>query len=192
MVPALPSTAESRSSPVLAPDREPPRWLRCFPAHRPQVAGPGSRGRGRCARSARSRKGLNPVSCGRRRGAFQPRERARRRDGTPAGAPGGAGPPPAARSWGLTGAEIARRLGLARSAVARWLARAGMGRLGRPDPPAPVRRYQRARPGELIHLDIKTLGRFDRPATVPPARAGAAATGARAGTSCMSRSMTLA
>ncbi|WP_374645096.1 hypothetical protein [Tabrizicola sp.] len=34
---------------------------------------------------------------------------------------------------------MARRLGLARSTVARWLARAGMGRLGRPDPPAPVR-----------------------------------------------------
>eukprot|EP00873_Tetraselmis_striata_P045180 jgi/Tetstr1/465444/TSEL_010128.t1 len=38
-----------------------------------------------------------------------------------------------------------------------------MGRLARLDPPEPVRRYQRARPGELIHLDIKKLGRFDRP-----------------------------
>jgi transposase InsO family protein len=63
----------------------------------------------------------------------------------------------------LTGAEIARKLGLARSTVARWLARAGMGRLAALDPPQPVRRYQRARPGELIHLDIKKLGRFDRP-----------------------------
>ncbi len=62
----------------------------------------------------------------------------------------------------LAGAEIARKLGLARSTVARWLARAGMGRLARLDPPEPVRRYQRARPGELIHLDIKKLGRFDR------------------------------
>ncbi|OYU20192.1 MAG: IS481 family transposase [Rhodobacteraceae bacterium PARR1] len=67
------------------------------------------------------------------------------------------------RSLRLTGAEIARKLGLARSTVARWLARAGMGRLARLDPPEPVRRYQRARPGELIHLDIKKLGRFDRP-----------------------------
>lgn len=31
------------------------------------------------------------------------------------------------------------------------------------DPPPPVRRYQRERPGELIHIDIKKLGRFDRP-----------------------------
>ena len=67
------------------------------------------------------------------------------------------------RSLRLAGAEIARKLGLARSTVARWLARAGMGRLARLDPPEPVRRYQRARPGELIHLDIKKLGRFDRP-----------------------------
>ena len=67
------------------------------------------------------------------------------------------------RSLRLTGAEIARKLGLARSTVARWLARAGMGRLAWLDPPEPLRRYQRARPGELIHLDIKKLGRFDRP-----------------------------
>ena len=67
------------------------------------------------------------------------------------------------RSLRLTGAEIARKLGLARSTVARWLARAGMGRLALLDPPEPVRRYQRARPGELIYLDIKRLGRFDRP-----------------------------
>eukprot|EP00873_Tetraselmis_striata_P036829 jgi/Tetstr1/457093/TSEL_000334.t1 len=67
------------------------------------------------------------------------------------------------RDLRLTGAAIAARLGLARSTVARWLARAGMGRLARLDPPEPVRRYQRARPGELIHLDIKKLGRFDRP-----------------------------
>ena len=50
---------------------------------------------------------------------------------------------------------------------------AGIGRLARLDPPEPVRRYQRARPGELIHLDIKKLGRFDRP--------GHRATGTRTG-----------
>jgi transposase InsO family protein len=60
-------------------------------------------------------------------------------------------------------AKIVARLGLARSTAARLLARAGMGRLARLDPPEPVRRYQRARPGVLIHLDIKKLGRFDRP-----------------------------
>jgi transposase InsO family protein len=67
------------------------------------------------------------------------------------------------RSLRLTGAEIARKLGLARSTVARWLRRAGLGRRARIDPPEPVRRYQRERPGELIHLDIKKLGRFERP-----------------------------
>jgi transposase InsO family protein len=67
------------------------------------------------------------------------------------------------RTLRLTGAEIARRLGLARSTVARWLRRAGLGRPADLDPPAPVQRYQRERPGELIPLDIKKLGRFDRP-----------------------------
>ncbi len=67
------------------------------------------------------------------------------------------------RSLRMTGAAIAAKLGLARSTVSRWLRRAGLGRLARIDPPAPVRRYQRERPGELIHLDIKKLGRFDQP-----------------------------
>lgn len=67
------------------------------------------------------------------------------------------------RALRLTGAQIAARLGLARSSVARWLRRAGLGKLAQLDPPEPVRRYQRDRPGELIHLDIKKLGRFDRP-----------------------------
>jgi len=63
----------------------------------------------------------------------------------------------------LTGAAIAAKLGLPRSTVARWLTRAGLGRLSRLDPPEPVRRYQRERAGELVHLDIKKLGRFERP-----------------------------
>jgi len=67
------------------------------------------------------------------------------------------------RSQRMTGAAIADKLGLARSTVARWLRREGLGRLARIDPPEPVRRYQRERPGELIHLDIKKLGRFDHP-----------------------------
>jgi transposase InsO family protein/DNA-binding CsgD family transcriptional regulator len=75
------------------------------------------------------------------------------------------------RSLRLTGAAIAAKLGLARATVARWLRREGLGRLAQIDPPLPVRRYQRERPGELIHLDIKKLGRFDRP--------GHRATGAR-------------
>ena len=67
------------------------------------------------------------------------------------------------RTLRMTGAAIAAKLGLARSTVSRWLRRAGLGRLAQVDPPEPVRRYQRERPGELIHLDIKKLGRFDHP-----------------------------
>lgn len=67
------------------------------------------------------------------------------------------------RTLRLTGAQIASKLRLSRSTVARWLTRTGLGRLAQLDPPEPVRRYQRDRPGELIHLDIKKLGRFDRP-----------------------------
>ena len=67
------------------------------------------------------------------------------------------------RAFRLTAARIAAILGLARSTVARWLTRASLGRLTRLDPPEPVRRYQCERPGELIHLDTKKLGRFDHP-----------------------------
>ncbi|WP_420557516.1 hypothetical protein [Roseovarius sp.] len=63
----------------------------------------------------------------------------------------------------MRAAVIAERLGLARPTVARWLARHGVGRRAALDPPLPVRRYQRERPGDLIHIDIKKPGRFDRP-----------------------------
>jgi hypothetical protein len=43
------------------------------------------------------------------------------------------------------------------------LARDRLGRLQHLDPPEPVHRYQRQRPGELIHLDTKKLGRVDQP-----------------------------
>lgn len=67
------------------------------------------------------------------------------------------------RSFRMTAAAIAAQLGLARSTVARWLARSGLGQLSRLDAKEPPRRYQRDRPGELLHIDIKKLGRFDRP-----------------------------
>ena len=67
------------------------------------------------------------------------------------------------RDYRLTAAEIAAKLRLPRSTVARWLRRAGLGRLSSLDPREPPRRYQRERPGELIHLDVKKLGRFARP-----------------------------
>lgn len=60
----------------------------------------------------------------------------------------------------MTGAVIATRLGLPRSTVARILKRAGLERLKKLDPPVPVRRYEKTRPGELVHLDIKKLGRI--------------------------------
>jgi transposase InsO family protein len=54
--------------------------------------------------------------------------------------------------------EIAQMLGVPRSTVARWLHAQGLGRLNRLAPPEPARRYQKARAGELLHLDIKQLG----------------------------------
>ena len=61
-----------------------------------------------------------------------------------------------------SGPVIAQALGLARSSVGLVLRRLGLNRLDRLEPkPVPIR-YERERPGELLHLDIKTLGRFDR------------------------------
>lgn len=62
----------------------------------------------------------------------------------------------------MTGPQIARALGMARSTVGAVLRRLGLGRLSSLDPKPPVIRYQRDRPGEMIHLDIKKLGRFER------------------------------
>ena len=59
-----------------------------------------------------------------------------------------------------TGPEIAPRVGLSTATVARILARHGLSRLKNLEPKEPDRRYQRDRPGELIHFDIKKLGRF--------------------------------
>lgn len=66
------------------------------------------------------------------------------------------------RQQRLTAEEIAERLGLPRSTVSIHLARLGMGRLPPLHPPPPVVRYERDRPGELIHIDTKKLGRFQR------------------------------
>ena len=61
-----------------------------------------------------------------------------------------------------TGQHIALKTGVSPATVSRVLKRAGLSRLKDVDPAEPVRRYQRERPGELIHLDIKKLGRFAR------------------------------
>ena len=61
-----------------------------------------------------------------------------------------------------TGPQIARRVGLSTATVARILTRSGLSRLKSLEPKEPVVRYQRERPGELIHVDIKKLGRIGR------------------------------
>jgi transposase InsO family protein len=62
----------------------------------------------------------------------------------------------------LTGAQIAVRLAMPRSTVAAVLKRRGLERLSRLTPRPAVVRYERQRPGELLHLDVKKLGRFRR------------------------------
>jgi len=61
-----------------------------------------------------------------------------------------------------TGAQIARDCGISPATVSRVLCRLGLNRLKALEPAAPPRRYERDRPGELIHIDIKKLGRFDQ------------------------------
>lgn len=58
--------------------------------------------------------------------------------------------------------RIAQRLQLARSTVGAVARRHGLGRLPPLHPPPAIQRYERARPGELLHLDIKALGRIGR------------------------------
>ena len=61
-----------------------------------------------------------------------------------------------------TGRQIAAALGISPATVSRILRRLGLNRIAALEPAAPVRRYERARPGEMIHIDIKKLGRFNR------------------------------
>jgi len=68
----------------------------------------------------------------------------------------------ALRRLRFTGPEIAELLQMPLSTVSGILTRIGMGRLGRLGLEA-VERYQRERPGELIHVDVKKLGRIARP-----------------------------
>ncbi len=65
----------------------------------------------------------------------------------------------ALRRLRMTGAEIAEVLGMAHSTVSGIVTRIGMGRLGRLGL-EPAERYERERPGELIHIDVKKLGRI--------------------------------
>ena len=61
----------------------------------------------------------------------------------------------------LSGPALARHLGLPRSTVGAVLRRLGLNRLNALEPRPPVQRYERERPGELIHIDSKRLGRID-------------------------------
>jgi transposase InsO family protein len=58
--------------------------------------------------------------------------------------------------------RIAGELGVSRATVGRILTRHGLNRWRDLEPAEPVRRYERDRPGEMIHIDIKKLGRFNR------------------------------
>jgi len=62
----------------------------------------------------------------------------------------------------LTGKAIAAEVGVSPATVSRVLKRLGLNRLKLLDPAEPVRRYEREHPGELIHIDIKKLGKFNR------------------------------
>jgi transposase InsO family protein len=61
----------------------------------------------------------------------------------------------------FTGAQIAELLAMPEKTVSGILTRIGMGRLGRLGL-EPARRYERKRPGELVHVDVKKLGRIER------------------------------
>jgi transposase InsO family protein len=63
------------------------------------------------------------------------------------------------RQLRMTAAEIAETLQMSHSTVSAVLKRNGLGRLGRIGL-EPARRYERSRPGELVHIDVKKLGRF--------------------------------
>ena len=67
----------------------------------------------------------------------------------------------ALRDLRFTAAEIAEALGMAHSTVSAVLKRLGRGRLPRIS--EPDNRYERARPGELVHVDVKKLGRIEAP-----------------------------
>jgi transposase InsO family protein len=67
----------------------------------------------------------------------------------------------ALRRMRLSGPAIARRLARPVSTVGKVLRRRGLGRLRALDPRAPIIRYEREKPGELIHMDTKKLGRID-------------------------------
>ena len=73
----------------------------------------------------------------------------------------------------MTADEIAACLGIPERTASRICFRAGLGRLRALDPKEPANRYETPRPGQLVHIDVKKLGRIDR--------AGHRVTGTRVG-----------
>ena len=61
-----------------------------------------------------------------------------------------------------TGKQIAAEVGVSPATVSRILRRLGLNKLSALAPAEPIRRYERDHPGELIHIDIKKLGKFNR------------------------------
>ena len=69
----------------------------------------------------------------------------------------------ALRRLRMTGAEIAETLAMPASTVSGILTRVGLGKLSRLEPTEPANRYEKQRPGELVHIDVKKLGKIARP-----------------------------
>jgi transposase InsO family protein len=69
----------------------------------------------------------------------------------------------ALRRLKFTQQQVALVLGLSKSRVQRVVAGRGLGKLSALEPPRPANRYERTRPGELVHVDTKKLGRFFQP-----------------------------
>src|SRR5947209_7084446 len=69
----------------------------------------------------------------------------------------------ALRRLRMTADEIAETLDMPASTVSGILTRIGLGKLWRLEPLEPPNRYEKHRPGELIHVDVKKLGRIGRP-----------------------------
>jgi transposase InsO family protein len=68
----------------------------------------------------------------------------------------------ALRRLRMTAGEISELLSMPLSTVSAWLKRIGLGRRSRLEPPEPPNRYELPRPGQLVHLDVKKLGRIER------------------------------
>ncbi len=62
----------------------------------------------------------------------------------------------------MPGKEIAATVGVSPATVSRVLKRLGLNKLSALEPAEPPRRYEREQPGEMIHIDIKKLGKFNQ------------------------------